>query len=271
MKKQFLCLVISSVFFSYSHAQDVIVRKNGSTVEGKVTEVGIDKITYKLGKDIQGPNFLIRKSEVKQIEFENGETVSMNPNQPKVKRTPTNNMDEAFGRNMLNFSPMKVLDSGPGIGINYERLLGKRQMFGLTLPVSMQFPDDFAFVSNAGSPNNSLIYFSPGLKVYPFGQKRVTYAVGPNLFTALGKVRDYRSTYDPVRGTYIGEESTRSNFRFGVLVNNYVNFQITQQFQIGLNAALGSRYIDRDKVNNGYYYNSVNVTGEFNFNLGFRF
>jgi hypothetical protein len=271
MKKQLICVLIISMFLSYSYAQDVIVRKNGTTVEGRVTEVGIDKITYKLGKDANGANFVIRKNEVKQIEFENGETVSMNPNQSRIKETSTN-MDEAFGRNMINFSPFKVLDSGPGIGVNYERIVGTKRLFGITLPLSVTFPDNYIFSSSSGSPNRSMFYFSPGLKIYPFGQRKVTYAVGPNLFTSFGKVRNYVSTYDPVRNTYVGEETTRNNFRFGVLVNNYVNFQITPQFQIGLHAGLGSRYIDRETVNVvDYHFNRVQVTGEFNFNLGFRF
>lgn len=272
MKKQIFCLLIFHIFLSYSYAQDVIVRKNGTTIEGRVTEVGIDKITYKLGKSADGANFIIRKGEVKQIEFENGETVSMNPNQARVKRNPTNNMDEAFGRNMINFSPFKVLDSGPGIGVNYERIVGTRRLFGITLPLSVTFPDTYLFSSSSGSPNNSMFYLSPGFKIYPFGQKRVTYAVGPHLFTSFGKVRNYISVFDPVRNTYIGSETTRNNFRFGVLVNNYVNFQITPQFQIGLNAGLGSRYIDRETVNVvDYHFNRIKVTGEFNFNLGFRF
>lgn len=272
MKKHLFLLLILSTFVSYSYGQDVIVRKNGTTVKGKVTEVGIDKITYKLGKDVGGANFIIRKSEVKQIEFENGEVVMMNPRQSGEKGTSANNMDEAFGRNMINFSPFKVIDSGPGVGVNYERLIGSRQIFGITMPLSVTFPDTYIFSGSSGSPNNSMFYFSPGLKIYPFGQKKVTYAVGPNLFTSFGKVRRYISTYVPETQTYVGEDVTSNNFRFGVLVNNYVNFQITPQFQIGLNAGLGSRYIDRETRNVvDYHFNRVKVTGEFNFNLGFRF
>ena len=264
--------IYSIIFFLISfcisaHAQDVMVRKNGDTIEGKVVEVGIDRVTYKINNDLNGASFIIRKSELKTIEFANGQIVLLNYHD-KIKNKKTVNRDEEFGKNMLNFSPFKALDSGPGIGLSYEILLDKRQYFSIILPLSLIFPDNYNFYDNAGN-RSSILYFSPGFKVYPFGQRKVTYAVGPNIFTAIGKSPFY--SYDPVTGSYTQSNTSSKNFRLGVMVNNYINFQITPSFQIGLNAGIGARYIDREKQPSQTFNNGINVSGEFNFNLGFRF
>lgn len=95
--------------------------------------------------------------------------------------------------------------------------------------------------------------------------------MGPNIFTGFGKIRSYESYYDDASNTYSSTEVTRKSFRMGIIVNNYVNFQITQKFQIGLNAGLGSRYIDHNNYNGKVSRNGIEITGEFNFNLGYRF
>ena len=262
------------VFFlisgTFVYAQDVMIRKNGDTIEGKVIEVGIDRITYKINDDLNSASFVIQKSELKSIKFANGQIVLLNSrNKIKDKKT-TVNRDEEFGKNIINFSPFKALDSGPGIGLSYEILLDKRQYFSIVLPLSLIFPDSYNFYDNTGK-RSSMFYFSPGFKVYPFGQRKVTYAVGPNIFTAIGNRRFFNQTYDPVTGNYTQDNFSSKNFRLGVLVNNYINFQITPSFQIGLNAGIGARYIDREKQPSQIFNNGINVTGEFNFNLGFRF
>ena len=61
----FLCSV--GVF-----AQDVIVKKDGSTVVCRVVEVKASEITYKLWSDLKGSSYIIDKSLVSAINYENG-------------------------------------------------------------------------------------------------------------------------------------------------------------------------------------------------------
>jgi hypothetical protein len=255
-----------------ANAQDILVKRNGKTIEGKVTEVGIDRVSYKISDEANSALFVIKKAELNRIEFANGQTVLLNdPGGSGRKRAdvPTNAM--GFGRSQINFSPFKALDSGPGFGISYEILVDESQYFGVILPFTMTFPDSYNYFDSRGN-RSEMYYFSPGLKIYPFGQRKVTYAVGPHVFTGLGKDYTNSSTYDPNTGVYTTTPVTTTNFRLGVMVNNYINFQITPRFQICLNGGLGSRYVDRKKtsfstVNDG----GINITGEFNFSFGFRF
>jgi len=269
--------LLLSLFFATAHAQDVIVRKNGSTIEGKVVEVGIDKVLYKISQEANAANFVVRKNELLRIEFENGQTIwfdkrAERSNARGRERNAPIVQDEELGKNKIDFSPFKALDSGPGFGISYERILDKRGYFGLLLPFTLTIPDSYYLPSIGENSDDQMYYFSPSLKVYPFGQKRVTYAVGPTLFTGIGTKWQYTNKYDPLSGVTTSSEEERQRFRMGMIVNNYVNFQITPHFQIGLNAGVGPRYLDREKYHSSTYRNGrMEITGEFNFNLGFRF
>lgn len=71
MKKiLFFILLICSANVS---AQDVIVKKDGSTIISKVLEVNIADIKYKKFSNQNGPTYTIRKSDVMAINYENGE------------------------------------------------------------------------------------------------------------------------------------------------------------------------------------------------------
>jgi hypothetical protein len=265
-----------SLFFAAVSAQDVIVRKNGSTIDGKVVEVGIDRVLYKISQEANAANFVIRKNELLRIEFGNGQTIWFDKRAERSSERGRNDkvveLDPEYGKNRIDVSPFKALDSGPGFGISYERILDKRGYFGLLLPLTVTIPDSYYLPTIGEEANDQMYYFSPGLKVYPFGQKRVTYAVGPTLFTGIGKRWNYYTDYDPSTGVSTSRDEERDRFRMGLIVNNYVNFQITQHFQISLNAGVGPRYIDREKYRSNTYRNGgFEITGEFNFSLGFRF
>lgn len=255
-----------------------MVRKNGSIIEGKVTEVGIDKVLYKISQEANAANFAIRKNELLRIEFGNGQTIWFDKRRERSseriseRNTPIV-QDEELGKNKIDFSPFKAFDSGPGIGISYERILDKSGYFGLLLPFTLTISDsDYFPIVTESSDDDQMYYFSPTLKIYPFGQKRVTYSVGPTLYAGIGKKWHTYSEYDQATGVYISRDEKRDRFRMGMIVNNFVNFQITKHFQIGLNAGVGPRYVDRLTYRSSTYRTRrMEITGEFNFNLGFRF
>ena len=53
-------------------AQDVIVKKDGSTILSKVLEVGQEEIKYKKHDNLEGPTYIIQKSELQAINYQNG-------------------------------------------------------------------------------------------------------------------------------------------------------------------------------------------------------
>lgn len=67
-------LLLLSVFFAVTaQAQDVIVKKDGSTILSKVLEVNQTDIKYKKFSNQNGPTYTINKSEVMSINYESGD------------------------------------------------------------------------------------------------------------------------------------------------------------------------------------------------------
>lgn len=55
-----------------SFAQDVIVKKNGSTVLCRVVDVSSSEVVYKKWTDLQGSNYVLNRTDITTINYENG-------------------------------------------------------------------------------------------------------------------------------------------------------------------------------------------------------
>ena len=71
MRKILLFGMIFCTFAAF--AQDVIVKRDGSTILSKVTEVGVNEVKYKKFSNQDGPFYSILKSDIMSINYENGE------------------------------------------------------------------------------------------------------------------------------------------------------------------------------------------------------
>lgn len=70
MRKTFILLFFLCILNIF--AQDVIVKKDGSTILSKVVEVGTSEIKYKKWNNVDGPFYSIFKSDVQVVNYENG-------------------------------------------------------------------------------------------------------------------------------------------------------------------------------------------------------
>lgn len=193
------------------------------------------------------------------------------------RKSRSERVDMNYGTNIIRVSPLTAMDLGVGFGMSYEKIFGKEQMVGLSLPVYVLLSnqdnyDPFYGGYGNNSNNNTYFYFNPGLKIYPFGQRRVTYAVGPSLMIGAGGGTEWQYN----SSTMVQEQVDINKLRMGMLVNNYVNFQITRGFTLGVELGLGALYIDRETISrpnmsDQTYNNGINVTGAFSLTLGYRF
>ena len=71
MKKFLLFVMLLSV--TTMSAQDVIVKKDGSTILSKVIEIGTSEVKYKKYSNPNGPIYTIRISDILSINYETGE------------------------------------------------------------------------------------------------------------------------------------------------------------------------------------------------------
>lgn len=66
-------LAVTALLLTYcTHAQDVMIYRNGDEVNVKITEVGLETIKYKRSDNPDGPAYEVRKNDVFMIKYANG-------------------------------------------------------------------------------------------------------------------------------------------------------------------------------------------------------
>lgn len=71
MKKLFILFLLLTA--THVMAQDVIVKKDGTTINSKVLEITTNEVKYKKFSNLDGPIYNIAKSDIKVIKYQNGE------------------------------------------------------------------------------------------------------------------------------------------------------------------------------------------------------
>lgn len=72
MNKTALCIALSVLCYNRMKAQDLITRQTGEIIQAKVVEVNATDVKYKKFDNLEGPDYSVRKSEVKHVEYQNG-------------------------------------------------------------------------------------------------------------------------------------------------------------------------------------------------------
>lgn len=85
MLSMLLMLLVSMVVA----AQDVIVKKDGSTILSKVVEISDTQVKYKKFSHLEGPTYVFSISELTSINYENGEKENFESSQATVTQTQT--------------------------------------------------------------------------------------------------------------------------------------------------------------------------------------
>lgn len=85
-----LLFLLLFVAHSWCMAQDVIVKKDGTTILSKVLEVNPADIKYKKFSNQNGPTYTIMKAEVMSINYESGDKDVFTDSQPAPQQEPAN-------------------------------------------------------------------------------------------------------------------------------------------------------------------------------------
>lgn len=104
-----LCPMIAS-------AQDVIVKKDGSTVVCRVEKVSETDVTYKLWSDLKGSSFVMDKSLVSAINYESGKKETFSETTSLYTPNNQNNGVQALNDNALLEIDNKLNGKGNGSG-----------------------------------------------------------------------------------------------------------------------------------------------------------
>lgn len=166
-----------------------------------------------------------------------------------------------YGNNIVRFIPLRLNEiKSLGVGIEYERILGAKKLIGITLPITYtryRSPNYYDYLYFGVNKLNGF-YFTPGLKFYPFGQRKVNYAVGPNILFSRGNGNH------EYYGNFI-------NYKLGVLVNNYLNIQFSEHLNFGAEIGIGYEYINKFQFDTFKRDIGLNILGNIAISFGYRF
>ena len=70
-----IIFLLTALFFGLqmAQAQDLITTRNGEEIRAKVLEVGLHTVKYKNYSNIEGPDYVLSKDDIRFIKYENGE------------------------------------------------------------------------------------------------------------------------------------------------------------------------------------------------------
>lgn len=102
---------------SHSHGQDVLVKKSGEEIKGIVIEVGIREIRYKHFDNLQGPDYVVEKSEIALIRYENKTEERFAPSENLFVKGELDAMKHYRGYNGAGTGTLAVSLVSPLVGL----------------------------------------------------------------------------------------------------------------------------------------------------------
>lgn len=82
-------------------AQDVIVKKDGSTVVCRVVEITETEVVYKKWNDLQGANYVLERSSVSSVSYQDGKRVDLSTAKNLYKPNNQNDGTQQYNDNAL--------------------------------------------------------------------------------------------------------------------------------------------------------------------------
>jgi hypothetical protein len=143
--KILLLSVMLFLFFS-TKAQDLIILKNTNEITAKIIEIGISEIKYKNFNNLDGPVYVMLKSDIFMIKYPNGDKDVFPADQPN---------DKFFSDKKNSY-----LSVAAGIGTSYG-------LIGMKVQGRHGNIVGFGYYAGVGFAGNN-ISLNLGLKFYPY-------------------------------------------------------------------------------------------------------
>lgn len=70
--KTTLPVIFAIIAIQSASAQDIIYRNDGTSEKVKLRQISVREVTYKRWNNLEGPDFVMPRREIKSIRFENG-------------------------------------------------------------------------------------------------------------------------------------------------------------------------------------------------------
>jgi len=246
MKKIISIFVILLFASSFAFSQDEIIFNSGERVNAKIMEIGKTQVKYKKFSNIDGPLVIVNKKDIKKIIYQNGEEDIFTSNTPEL----------GFNQNVFAYNIFDVVYSQ--FAFSYEHI-SKNGKLSFFIPFSVGYGD-----RDGPKAFHDKGFTGFGINLFPMGQHKVSYYLGPVLQVGLGE--DYvDGSYDPYYGYY---KEKYSDFVYGrFMINNGVAFTPVLNLRLNATFGLGLRYYDLP----GSYDTGMQSTAYFTFSMGYAF
>ena len=247
MKKLITLFLFTGITF-LAYSQDYIYLKNNTRIPAIVREVALSNVIYKDYNDQDGPDLMVKVSDVSLIAYQDGHLEFFEPVSRIIQRND-------YNPNLLTYHLFDLIFNN--FTISYERIL-KNGKVGLQIPISF----GYSHYANIDDIYN-MFYTGLNVNFYPTGQGKWRFLTGPGF--RIGQARwDYYS-YHSETSSHNYEETTGY---FKLLVNNGVIFSPIKELSLSVVGSLGIRYVFTMPKNYKY---QIRTTGAFAVNLAYRF
>lgn len=255
MRLLFLAVFSFLLFASSAYSQDILYTSNGNKLQAKVLEINLKDIKYKDFNNIEGPTYVISKTDIILIQYSNGvtEVINDNPNTiaPKTTEqtaTVSNSIDKTktpekkefnlyyLNNNMLSINALALANGD--VTLMYDRDFFNSRM-------SVTFLGGYNFNARMGGLN-ALIAESKdmakkkydagfGINFMPRNTKRVQYFVG-----ILGKYMayDYQEVIDTSNNQKRFQAASAS--QLAIMISNGWIYRISPNFNFKIFGSIGT-------------------------------
>lgn len=121
MKAARLLLIAACMAGSYASAQDLIVKKDGTVIQAKVTKVGTAEVEYKKWSNQDGPQYSIAIVDILAINYKNGEKETFE----NVGTSGGNKPSQSVSEGQTSVLPIKPEDLSPEAKAANDALLAR--------------------------------------------------------------------------------------------------------------------------------------------------
>ena len=116
-KKTTFLLLVTLISFIGVNAQDILTKKTGEDIKAKVLEVTTNEIKYKMFDNLNGPTFVVLKSDLIMLRYENGMKDIFNQTNKVNQSNPSNNTNEdEMGEKGKNDAKVSYTGKNSGAG-----------------------------------------------------------------------------------------------------------------------------------------------------------
>ena len=290
--RQLLTLIL--LFCSgYALAQDVIVKKDGSTIVCRVMELNDTEIVYKKWSDLNGTNYVMERSSASSINYEDGKKDNLAP--VVENRYEPNN--QSNGEHNLNDNALIQLDKDlhhawmlkfkAKIGLSIDNLMGGsddiESKIGYDVTTGLNFyPSNshwalganFSFSSYGGkNKSNNKVFNFKGFGLSPFVGYKIPINHSYTLIPYIGPIvcwledRHVGGYEDPTASLFIESRSYTNGgfcvgFDFFISSHIFINLQYIQLIDAKIN--------ERDYEFGNGDLGSISAT-KLSFSIGYQF